>query len=218
MLISDGEAWISAGLFLLVSVNSVSSEGKISQLKLFGILIVPCLRPERDKCSISLVLSEERTHFWLEQPFLAGYHWFDTHPSNDWLRVISRGGVCTTRSNKVLASFYLHFGKLAECRKMRMNVAVWECVCVFQFGLGAGRGVESWLMGRDVSVNRRLVTLPDSLAVTGPKAAHKEASLRSVKIILMASHNWTSNVVWQASNPPTHLGSCTRVNGAQNPA
>lgn len=130
MLISDGEAWISAGLFLLVSVNSVSSEGKISQLKLFGILIVPCLRPERDKCSISLVLSEERTHFWLEQPFLAGYHWFDTHPSNDWLRVISRGGVCATRSNKVLASFYLHFGKLAECRKMRMNVAVWECVCV----------------------------------------------------------------------------------------
>lgn len=113
--------------------------------------------------------------------------------------------------------FICIFGKLPECRKMRMNVAVWERVR-FPCGLGAGRGVKPWLMGQDVSVNRRLVTLPDSLAVTGPKAPHKEASLRSIQIILMTSHNWTSNVVWQASNPPTHLWSCTRVKGAQNQA
>lgn len=168
------------------------------------------------------MLSEERTYFWLEQPFLVGYHWFDTedtHRSKDWLKVISR--VASVRQGqmrcKVLASFHLHFGKLPESQEKQMNVAVWECVR-FQYGLGTGRGVESWLIGRDMSGNRRLLTLPDSLALTGPQAALKEALLRSIKIILMTSHNWTSIVVWQASNPPTHLWSCTRVKGAPNQA
>lgn len=72
---------------------------------------------------------------------------------------------------------------------MRMNVTVWECV---RFPVWAGYRKRGGILTDGTG---RLVTVPDSLAVTGPRAAHKEASLRRFKIILMTSHNWTSNVV-----------------------
>lgn len=80
-----------------------------------------------------------------------------------------------------------------------MNVTVWECV---RFPVWAAYRKRGGILSDGTG---RLVTAPNPLAPTGPKAAHKEAALRSITIILMTSHNWTSNVVRQARNPPTHL-------------